>query len=285
MKRNKLLICDLDNTLYDWVAFFVPAFYAMVAEAATILACDREELLDDLQSVHRKYHDAEHPFALLETSIVGTRLQNLELSERRRLLDPAFKAFNSTRKKNLTLYPGVREALSTLRDRGVRLVAHSESRVYGVLFRMKFLELTDYFERIYCIERPARTLAEESAAGTFVRDFPTERIVEIAHHRRKPNPEVLSEILRDAGIVEAEAAYVGDSIAKDVFMAKQTGCRAIWAEYGTKHDANLYKNLVRISPWTPDEIVREANLKELSKSISPDFIARKSFDEILTFLA
>lgn len=55
---------------HDWLSAFVPAFYAMVHEAAQLIGVDEEELLDDLQAVHRKHGDSEHPFALLETRAV-----------------------------------------------------------------------------------------------------------------------------------------------------------------------------------------------------------------------
>jgi FMN phosphatase YigB (HAD superfamily) len=54
--RFKLLICDLDNTLYDWVAYFVPSFYAMVDKVVELLGCDRERLLDDFRKVHQRHH-------------------------------------------------------------------------------------------------------------------------------------------------------------------------------------------------------------------------------------
>jgi FMN phosphatase YigB (HAD superfamily) len=53
-----LIITDLDNTLYDWLGAFVPAFYAMVHEAALLMGVDEEDLLDDLQVVHRKHGDS-----------------------------------------------------------------------------------------------------------------------------------------------------------------------------------------------------------------------------------
>lgn len=31
-KMIKLLITDLDDTLYSWIGFFIPAFYEMVDE-------------------------------------------------------------------------------------------------------------------------------------------------------------------------------------------------------------------------------------------------------------
>ena len=66
----ELLIVDLDNTLYDWIGFFVPAFYRMIDAAVEILKVDRETLLTDIQVVHQKYGNSEHPFALLETKTV-----------------------------------------------------------------------------------------------------------------------------------------------------------------------------------------------------------------------
>src|ERR1700737_3268202 len=70
MHNKRLLICDLDNTLYDWVGYFVPSFYAMVDEAVRITGCDRETLLDDFRRVHQAREDSEQPFALLETETI-----------------------------------------------------------------------------------------------------------------------------------------------------------------------------------------------------------------------
>ena len=70
----RLVVTDLDNTLYDWVSFFVPSFYAMVDEAVELLQVARERLLDDLQEVHVRYGTSEQPFALLETKVVEDRL-------------------------------------------------------------------------------------------------------------------------------------------------------------------------------------------------------------------
>jgi hypothetical protein len=67
MPNKWLLICDLDNTLYDWVGYFVPSFYAMVDTAVQITGCERETLLDDFRREHRARGDSEQPFALLET--------------------------------------------------------------------------------------------------------------------------------------------------------------------------------------------------------------------------
>src|SRR5258706_8504835 len=105
MRRVDLAVFDLDNTLYDWYASFLPAFYSMVDVAVSILKCDREHLLDELRLVHVKHHDVEHPFSLLETETVQEISRWHGPAEARRILDPAFHAFNKARKDNLALFP------------------------------------------------------------------------------------------------------------------------------------------------------------------------------------
>ena len=78
-----------------------------------------------------------------------------------------------------------------------------------------------------------------------------------------------------------DSAYVGDSIARDVLMAKRAGVFAIWAKYGAEHGRGVYEQLVRISHWTAEDVDREISLKNEAKGISPDFTIERSFKEIL----
>jgi FMN phosphatase YigB (HAD superfamily) len=42
MPELKLLVTDLDNTLYDWVTFFAQSFDAMVAKLIEMTGIDRK---------------------------------------------------------------------------------------------------------------------------------------------------------------------------------------------------------------------------------------------------
>ena len=53
----KLLITDLDDTLYSWLGFYIPAFYCMVEEVATITGTDQEQLLDEYKMIHQEKKD------------------------------------------------------------------------------------------------------------------------------------------------------------------------------------------------------------------------------------
>ena len=284
MDNKKLLVCDLDNTLYDWVGYFVPLFYRMVEMVVEITHCERESLLDDLRSVHQKYGDSEQPFALLETDTIRRVYRNMAADMVMQMLDPAFHAFNSARKKNLKLHPHVRETLELLRTSGIKLVAHTESKLYGVVDRMRRLELSEYFAKIYCRERSVSLYPENHARDGWLENFPMGKVVELSHHQSKPNPDVLQEICAGEGIPVEDAAYVGDSVARDMLMAKRAGVFAIWAAYGAEHSSAMYGALVRISHWTPEEVARERGLKDEAKAIQPDYIARSSFAEVATAL-
>lgn len=278
---TKLLVCDLDNTLYDWLGYFVPSFYAMVEEVVRIVNCDRELLLDDFRAIHQHHHDAEHPFALLETDTIKRMFENQTVKETATILAPAFRAFNSTREKTLRLHRGVAHTLSLLNRANIVLVAHTESNLYAVIDRLTRLGLTDSFSKIYCRERTATLHPDPIRQVTQVKEFPMSKVIELSRQRRKPNKTVLLEICKSEGVLPSQSAYVGDSIARDVMMAKDAGVRSIWAKYGTKHSQEDWARLVRISHWTQEDVEWEKRAESAAAAIEPDFVAERSFRDVL----
>ena len=277
----KLLVCDLDNTLYDWVGYFVPSFYAMVDAVVEVTGCDREILLDDFKKVHQNHHDSEHPFSLLETATIVGLYPDKSNSEIKELLDPAFYAFNSTRKRTLALFPGVKETLDVLDSNGIKIVAHTESNLYAVIDRLRRLSLTGYFLKIYCRERSAANHPDIGASEKWLADFPMGKVIELSRHQRKPDETVLLEICSQCGVSAEQAAYAGDSMARDVLMAKKANVFAIWAAYGARHDSDEYEKLVRITHWTPEDVEREKQIAKQAQNIRSDFVAENSFADIL----
>jgi len=276
-----LLICDFDNTLYDWVSYFVSSFYRMVDEASVILDCDREYLLNDLRDIHRRYSDSEHPFALLETEAVKASFPDLSRQQQAEALDRAFYAFNKTRKETLFLYPGVAETLSYFQCNGVRIVGHTEAKYLAVTDRLRRLDLSQYFERIYCRERSTSSHPDQYAADDLSDDI---EIVELAHHQSKPSAEVLLEICEREGYSPKNTVYVGDSLIKDILMANRAGVRSVWAKYGLKTQAGAYEQLVRVSHWKDEDIKREQAIRESVGTIVPAVTLENSFSELKTIL-
>lgn len=278
MRPGPTLICDLDNTLYDWVGYFVPSFYAMVDKAVTVLDCNRDDLLDEFRAIHQQHHNSEHPFALLETNIVRTWLA--QRGGNIHLLDPVFHRFNSERKHRLITYPKVHETLSMLKERGVRLIAHSDSNVLAVIDRLARLELSSYFELVYCVDKSDRQHPHGRPRSRIYDEFPLEIVRLLRRDERKPNPKVVGHIISENGLNAIEVAYVGDSMAKDIVMAKSAGIKAIWAQYGARVDTQLYSQLVRVSHWSEDDVRRERALNDAIKGTVPDYICATGFNEV-----
>src|SRR5665213_181405 len=281
MTNTKMLVCDLDNTLYDWVNYFVESFYAMVDQVVGATECDREQLLDDFRAVHSQHRDSEHPFALLETTTIKHLYPGQSRAILAELLDSAFHAFNTRRKEMLRLYPSVRETLDTLSRTDLVIVAHTESNLYAAVDRLTRLDLTKYFQRIYCRERTDAEHPNQKTVESWLQQFPSGKIVELPHNQLKPRPEVLLKICRDEAIAPHQTAYVGDSIARDIFMARSAGVFAIWAKYGSMHSGDQYAKLVRVTHWTDGDVSRERKLAEKVQAMTPDYVLPCEFGEIL----
>jgi phosphoglycolate phosphatase-like HAD superfamily hydrolase len=265
-----LLITDLDNTVYDWLTAFVPAFYAMVHEAAPLIGVDEEALLDDLQAVHRKHGDSEHPFALLETRAVQKKFGEKSQKEIAQVLDPAFHAFNRLRKQNLKLYDGVYETLEQLSRLHIPVVAYTDARVINCLFRLDRLAVKHFFSCLYAPGHVAKEVDQSTLSGDFVRLLPP--------NDRKPNPQTLIDICSQYRVAPSDALYVGDSLVRDVYMARRAKLHAAWAKFGTLYDKSLWPQLVRVTHWTDADVKREKILKDEARGVEPDCVLYKFSD-------
>jgi hypothetical protein len=97
-------------------------------------------------------------------------------------------------------------------------------------------------------------------------------ITELPANETKPDPAVLFDIAKAERTTPFSIAYIGDSLSKDILMAKKAGCFAIWARYGVHRDPAMYERLVRISHWTHEDILRERNFAQEASMIAPDKI-------------
>lgn len=280
MDRINTLICDLDNTLYDWIAYFVPSFYAMIDELTNITGWDRELVLNDFRSIHQKHGNTEHPFALLELDTVQKEFGDLSKAEIAKIFDPAFLAFNRTRKRTLTCYPDVPETLSLLKERGIKLVAYTDSDLHAVIDRLKRLEISKFFQAFYCRTRSSTEHPEGKDFRQWAGDFPLERVTELPTSKKKPDPTVLRRICSDLEIEPCSVAYVGDSVTRDVYMAEKADVISIWAKYGTYHPEGSYEKLVRVTHWTKEDVKREILQSENAKNVVPDYILENGFGEL-----
>jgi len=275
----RLLITDLDNTLYDWVSYFALSFRAMVRELSLLLAVDEETLKDEFKAVHQLHGSSEYPFALLELPSVRAHFKSASRSEIFHHLRKPLDAFNESRNQHLTPYPSVFETLQHVRRLNIPVVGHTESIAELALHRLQILGIFPFFTHLYALDgslephpNPRRETETFGPRPSLVTCVPREE--------RKPNPTLLRDICSKEGVPVNETVYVGDSLTRDVGMAKNAGVTAVWARYGTRYPSALWAEIVRVTHWIDEDVRREAALRELYGKIRPD-LTIDSFSEII----
>lgn len=272
----KLLITDLDNTLYDWVTYYAKAFKAMVKELSVVLSINEEQLYDEFQMLHQDIGTTDFPHAIFDLPSVKRKFKYVEIDELLNYLNLPLSKFASYRTRYLKLYPNVKDTLEFLRANGVILIAHTEANPEQAYSRLKKLRIAKYFHHIYALQNNDAFIK----AGWLFSIPPANLISKVPSSERKPNPALLWDICRKEGVEPEETCYVGDSLVKDVGMAKKAGLTAIWAKYGTNYNPHLWDILVRVTHWTEMDVIREKELKRNFEHIKPDFVI-ESFSEIL----
>jgi phosphoglycolate phosphatase-like HAD superfamily hydrolase len=263
MKR--LLITDLDNTLYDWVTFYARAFRSMTDSLASLLGVPRDQLLDEFKAIHRARSNSEQPFAALDLPSVRAAFPGESREQLAKRLAAPFEAFNAERRAHLRLYDGVKSTLVGLQSAGVKIVGYTEAIAVNAWYRLRLLGIDEHFSRLYALDgdlapHPTPGRAEQHAP-------PPDRVISVPRTERKPNPALLLRICAGEGVSPAEACYVGDSPARDIAMAKRAGVTAVLARYGRTRDDDDWNLLVRITHWSEEDVAGERN----AARFDPDF--------------
>ena len=62
----QLLVFDADDTLYHWLTYYVPSFYAMAEEVSRLTNIPLSTLLPEYKAVHTALQNVEYPYATLK---------------------------------------------------------------------------------------------------------------------------------------------------------------------------------------------------------------------------
>lgn len=279
--RVRLLVTDLDNTLYDWFHIWHASFSALMDELAQASGLPADVLERDAREVHQRHRTSEYSFLLNEMECLRTLHPGEEVAA---IYSEAVHRFRSARKRATKLYPTVQATLDTVRTKGVQIVAYTDSLAFHSFQRIKALGLDGVIDAMYAppdhdvpdgLElSQIRTLApsEYEFDHTVRRELPS--------GAAKPDPMVLKQICSEFGVAPEDTAYVGDSLMKDVAMAQAVGAVDVLAEYGISHSRDGYEMLRRVSHWTEEDVERERQLAQ-SQEITPRFVLRRHFSELL----
>jgi len=278
--NKRLLITDVDNTLFDWQEIWYRTFSAMVEQILSISGVDEERLYAECSAIHQKYGTSEYSQLIGELpclqEIYGEAVYNY--------MTPAVDAFRAARNDALKLYPRVLETLQVLNALGVVVAAFTESKAFYTNYRFRKLGLDGPISYIYS---PDDHLIEPNVTSMRKYDRDHYELKSAIHHftpdgETKPNPHILNTIIKDLGFQNDEAVYLGDSLVKDVYMAQQAGVTDVYAAYGAGQRRPEYELLRKVTHWTPEMVKRERAALE-SDLIMPTHVLSAGFHEILQF--
>src|SRR5262249_49881054 len=146
---------------------------------------------------------------------------------------PAFAAFNAARDRTLRVYEGVLDALARLAALRVPVVGHTEASAPNAFFRLRKLDCLPYIAALYALEHVGADHPVIEKSLRFQED--SDRVRFLRADQRKPNPAILSTICEAYAVSPSETLYVGDSLTRDIAMAREAGARSAWAEYGLSY--------------------------------------------------
>lgn len=120
----------------------------------------------------------------------------------------AVGVFDEAKMNSLELYPGIEEVLAGLKSAGYRLAIVTDAFSYAAESRLSHLGLRSYFDVIVGYDTTGY---------------------------KKPHHAPFECALDLLGLSAHEAAYVGDSIRRDIEPVRALGMTAVYAKYGDRN--------------------------------------------------
>lgn len=254
---SPVLLLDIDNTLYDWPAFFAPSFRAMLHVISRNLGIPEETLYSECKDVFSRMRSLEYAFLIQELPSV----RDLDTDRVRRLIELGRGAFKRVQKVRLQPYPGVSETLQWFDQQQVPVVGVTNSPMYRAQQRLSELHLDTLFSGLVAWEGFEGNAADPRTEGFVTRGRERQRSriqrrVLVPEADCKPNPRHYAIALESFSSDPKVAWAVGDSLAKDLAPAADLGIHTVWARYGSGYDPDdkNMATLLRITHWNDQRI-------------------------------
>lgn len=236
----RLVVTDMDGTLYSWIDYIVPAVESMVEAVCKATALPRIRVVQALKAVYTKYESNEYPFALQESQLFKEFPDFGSFDKL--VIEPARMSFAEARKKYLRPYKGVVETLEALKAQGIPVVALTDAPRNPAEQRLKKMKLDQHLVALYALPGfhfPKNEEGEALVAPDILQRQergeykPLCDVVELPRDAEKPSRQGLDAICAKYQVPARDVLVIGDSIKKDIAMAQSAGAVDCWAEYGT----------------------------------------------------
>ncbi|MBQ46069.1 MAG: hypothetical protein CMP10_01005 [Zetaproteobacteria bacterium] len=254
----KLLVLDIDNTIFDWVSYYVHCMDALFNDLSSKTGISRAVLESQAKEVFTRQTSIEYPFLIQELPSV----QKFYEYDANRILEEGVEssrqAFNNEARKHFLPYDGVERTLVEIKNKSdIQIVALTDAPCYVAMWKLKKMGLLDLFEAIYGLSDPV--IPVYSGQPMVAQDILIKHLSRkqfdfagavrvLPEEYEKPGTRGLRTILMDFGVDPSEVHWIGDNLRKDVLLGKLLGVSTGWAEYGATVDPEIKDRLLAFSP-------------------------------------
>lgn len=270
-----LLICDVDNTLFDWNIFYARAFRALVHSVSGKYGIAEAQLYAEMKGVLAYHRSIEYPFLVQELA----SFRHFRDDEMKSLIKTARGAFLASRRRRMRPHAGVKATLDWVSRQGIPVVAVSNGPIYQTSLKLRELQLTRYFDGLVAWEG----FTPPESHDTFIGEFITTRrggeemswSATVKFECLKPSTYPYELVLQKYEVPPSEVWVVGDSLGSDIQPGETLGLQTVWAKYGTEVEPGDLDTLLAITDWS------DAQLRALKQppAVTPRFTI-ESFGEL-----
>lgn len=227
----RLLVVDVDHTLFDWLRAWALTYRTLLDGVRQLTGVAPETMLDELGAWHRAAGSPEPPDPLVHLPSLA-RWHHGSRSRQQALTQVWHRAVAHGDAASRT-YAGVPDVLARMRRAGTAVVACSETAPDIVLRRLRRIGVIDGIDAL-AVPRPTPVASP---------------IPLIVTGSEKPDARVLHRICEALKVLPHHTTCVGDHLHKDVGMAQAAGVHDVWARYGTGRDPHDLELLDRLRHW------------------------------------
>ncbi|MEY4631007.1 MAG: hypothetical protein RIQ81_1127 [Pseudomonadota bacterium] len=264
--RTALIVTDIDNTVFDWVTYYVRSFSALLREVEGVTGISYARLAAESQEVFTRHGSIEYPFLIQELpSVVAHYGDDIDLMLTE-AVDRGRRVFMKTAEAHLRPYDSVVETLVKIRADypDVPLVALTDAPRYVAMWKLNKLGLLPYFNAVYGLADPRIPTCERNGRVKVDPEILLKHLQQVnfgfkgririlPDDYEKPGTRGLKTVLMDYSLDEDPAhrqsvLWIGDNLRKDVGLGQRLGVRTAWAKYGVLTNEELYRELHLFSP-------------------------------------
>jgi FMN phosphatase YigB (HAD superfamily) len=261
-----LIVTDIDNTVFNWVEYYVTAFNALLDAVAESIGSTREILAGEARDVFTEHSSIEYPFVIQEMKSVKQFYgENIDSMLNGAVLNGR-EAFNEASSSVLRPYEGVCETFDRIKKLrpGLPIVALTDAPRYVAMWKLNKLGILDYFAAVYGLADPRVPTCDVTRRVKLDNEILLKHLQHsnfgfkgkiriLPDEYEKPGVRGLKTVLMDFELDEPtelrqQVLWIGDNLRKDVGLGNSLGLHTAWAEYGTLLDDGLLEDLALFSP-------------------------------------